>query len=125
MSARCAAITKAGTRCQGPAIRDGFCFSHAPDLADARARGRADGGRGKSFASRARKAIPADLRDISDGLLEAFRDVQTEKITPGQAAALSGLARAYVAVYEAGLVQTEIAELRAAMAGRDAVKVAS
>lgn len=53
-------------------------------------------------------------------LLAAIRDVQAGTITPSQAAALSGLARAYVAVHEAGLVEAKIDQIRAMISERTA-----
>lgn len=109
---RCPTITKAGTRC-GNRVRPGsdFCFSHDPALADVRAAGRYKGGKGKANAVRARKAIPTTLRDVSDVLLQAIRDVESGELDTSKATALATLSRAYVAVYEAGLVEAKIKEL--------------
>ncbi|MDP9478287.1 MAG: hypothetical protein M3R38_21845, partial [Actinomycetota bacterium] len=54
---RCAAITRAGGRCKGEATHGSYCWSHAPETAEARKR-------------RARKAGRAGGNGRSSGLSE-------------------------------------------------------
>lgn len=65
-----------------------------------------------------RKAIPADLRDVSDVLLQAIQDVESGELDTSKATALATLSRAYVAVYEAGLVEIKIQELEDRIAAK-------
>ncbi len=65
-----------------------------------------------------RKAIPADLRDVSDVLLQAIQDVESGELGTSKATALATLSRAYVAVYEAGLVESKIQELEDRIAAK-------
>lgn len=117
---KCPSITLAGKRCGNLVRESGYGFSHDPALADARAEGRLRGGKGKSSAARARKAIPADLRDVADVLLQAIRDVESGALPEGKASALATLSRAYVAVYEAGLVESKIADIERKISERAA-----
>ena len=95
-----------------------YCPWHDPALAEARANGRYKGGKGKGSAVRARKTIPADLGDVSDVLLQAIRDVESGELDTSKATALATLSRAYVAVYEAGLIESKIQELEDRIAAK-------
>lgn len=111
---QCPAITKAGTRCPNTVMNGKkFCFSHEQSIADKRRDASRRGGRNKANAVRAQKAIPADLRDVSDVLLHAIRDVESGDLDTSKASALATLSRAYVAVYEAGLIESRIREIEA------------
>lgn len=111
---QCSAITKAGTRCPNRTLPDReWCFTHDPDLAETRKQGSQKGGKGKSNTARARKAISADLRDVGDLLLQEINDVKTSDLEVTKATAMATLTRAYVAVYEAGLVDAKLKELEA------------
>lgn len=109
MSRQCAAITQAGRRCPNFAVLDSDkCVAHEPRMKEKIAAGRHKGGKGKSNAARARKAILQDLRDVSDVLLQSIRETESGAMSPGKATALATLARAYVAVHEAGLIDSRI-----------------
>lgn len=69
-------------------------------------------------AVRAQIAIPANFRDVSDVLLQAIRDVESCELDTSKATALVTLSRAYVAVYEAGLIESKIQELEDRIAAR-------
>ncbi len=119
MSRQCAAITQSGKRCPNYAVQDSDkCVAHEPRMKEKVAAGRLKGGRGKANAVRARKAIPADLRDVSDVLLQAIRDVESGELYTPKATALATLSRAYVAVYEAGLIESKIQELEDRIAAK-------
>ena len=111
---QCSAITKAGSRCPNRALLDRkWYFAHDPDLVDARKQGSYKGGKGKSKAARARKAIPEDLRDVGDLLLQAINEVKTGDLEPTKATAMAPLTWAYVTVYEAGLVESKLKDIEA------------
>jgi hypothetical protein len=116
---QCAAITQKGTRCPNAALPySDKCFVHDPSTRDRVAQGRINGGKGKSNARRARKAIPSDLRDVADLLLQAIRDTESGDLETSRASALASLSRAYVAVYEAGLIESKIADIERRIAER-------
>ena len=69
---RCTAITKAGTRCQNPALgEDAFCWWHSPATAEQRKEARSRGGRARHNRS---------LGDLSNGervTIDSLADVMT------------------------------------------------
>lgn len=112
MKRQCSAITKAGGRCpNAPVMGYDKCMAHEPSLKERVAQGRYAGGKGKSNAARAPEGIPADLRDVGDLLLQAIHDVKAGDLDVTKATAIASLTRAYVAVYEAALVDTRLKEL--------------
>lgn len=115
----CRATTKEGKPC-GATPRPGreWCAWHDPDLAARRDEWNRAGGQGKSNVNRARKRLPSDLQDVAGIILKALRDVEAGDLAPAQASAMSGLARAYCAVYESGLVDQRIKDLEALIAER-------
>lgn len=113
------AITKTRGRCpNAPVTGYDNCMAHEPSMKDRVAQGRYNGGKGKSNAARARKAILADLRDIGDLLLQAIHAVKTGVLDVSKAGAIATLTRAYVAVYEAGLVDSRLKELEGRLEAR-------
>ena len=116
---QCAAITQKGSRCPNPAVRDSDkCFAHEPRLREVTAQGRRTGGKERSNIRRARRAIPEDLQDVANVLLEAIYAVRAGTLESSAASALSSLARSYVAVYESGLVESKIADIERRIAER-------
>jgi hypothetical protein len=69
---RCAAITKAGARCQLEATNGSYCWNHAPENAEARKqRGRRGGkARGASELSEVKRSIRAVVADVLEGRVE-------------------------------------------------------
>jgi len=102
MVRRCKATTVAGPPCSAQPVRaDGYCWWHSPALANERDEARRRGGSARSNRARAKKQLPA--------------------VEPGVGSSVASLARAYVAVTEAGAVETlerEVAELRDLIATR-------
>ncbi len=78
---RCAAITRAGERCKAEATHGSYCWSHAPEKAEARKQRASKGGRtgGNGRASRSPRAaeareIRAELRRLASDVEEGFLD---------------------------------------------------
>jgi len=82
------------------------------------AAGRSQGGKAKSNVNRARKRLPSDLQDVAGVILKAIHDVEAGTLETPKATALATLARAYVALYDAGLVDQRIKDLEALIAER-------
>ncbi len=120
MLGRCTGTNRDGQPCSAQAWRDGLCRWHHPDLADARAGWRAKGGERRSNASRARKALPKDLRDVLDTLLAALAAVEAGTLTPGQATAMASLAGAIVRTHQVAELEPRLAVLEARQGGRTA-----
>ena len=100
---RCRGTTKDGTACRArPLPGDEWCPNHAPDHAEWRAERNRRGGRNKSNAARAKRAMPADLAGVGDMLLRAMHAVEAGTMEPAQGNTLANLARSYVAVTEYG-----------------------
>jgi hypothetical protein len=86
---RCAAITRAGGRCKAEATHGSYCWSHAPEMAEARKRRASKGGRagGNGRASRLPRA--AEAREIRAELRRMASAVEVGSLDRG-AAAVSG-----------------------------------
>jgi hypothetical protein len=120
MAAMCEATAASGVPCSAPA-RPGrrWCIWHDPEAAAERREMSRKGGAARSNKSRARKQYvdgilsPAEL----EGLIGAtLKGVLVGKITPGQAQAVASLARAAVAVREAGSFEDQLADQRRELA---------
>jgi hypothetical protein len=121
---RCQAVTKSGKSCSATVVADGMCAGHAPSWAERRRQWSAEGGRRRSNAARARKELPAGVmtNDELRGLVGlTIKGVLAGRVEPGIGNSVAALSRAYVAVTEAGAVETlerEVAELRDLIAAR-------
>ena len=69
---RCSAITRGGARCRLDATTGSYCWSHAPENAEARKqRGRRGGkARGASELSEVKRKISAVVSDVLEGRVE-------------------------------------------------------
>ncbi len=74
---RCAAITRAGARCKGEATHGSYCWSHAPETAEARKRRASRGGR--SGGNGRGKAPNAELGRVKELLEELTARVLGEE----------------------------------------------
>ena len=120
MLRRCKAKNSGGSPCSATPVRaDGYCWWHSPALAKERDEARRRGGAARSNASRAKKQLPAGV--LSNDQLRGVLGVTIAKVLngavePGVGSSVASLARAYVAVTEAGAVETlqaQVDELRA------------
>src|SRR5215217_4572898 len=106
MVKRCKATTTAGSPCSAQPVRaDGYCWWHSPALAAERDAARRRGGVARSNKARAKKQLPAGV--LSNDELRGVLGVTIERvlnaaIEPGVGSSVASLARAYVAVTEAG-----------------------
>ena len=114
MQATCKGKTRAGEPCNAqPRPGRDWCAWHDPDLADKQATWRAKGGAQSSNASRARKALPKDLQDVHGALLRALQGLEDGTLRPQTAQAMASVARALVALQEAGALERATAALEA------------
>ena len=69
---RCSAITRGGERCKLDATNGSYCWSHAPENADARKRRGRRGGkaRGASELSEVKREIRTVISDVLEGRVE-------------------------------------------------------
>jgi hypothetical protein len=69
---RCAAITRAGARCQLEATNGSYCWNHAPENAEARKQRARRGGkaRGASELSAVKREIRSVVTDVLEGRVE-------------------------------------------------------
>jgi hypothetical protein len=112
MDEKCLAPNKDGSACSAAVWRDQLCRWHHPDLEAARVAGRRKGGRNKSNAQRAKKAAAAMTTAHIDALLAVvLTGVLDERYSPGQAQAAAVVARAMLAVREAGALERVEARL--------------
>jgi hypothetical protein len=115
MQATCKGTTKAGTPCRAPAMSGGWCIAHDPSRVVELAEWRRRGGKAKSNASRAKKALPAEpltAEEIHAYLGLVFRGVIGGKIEPGIGTAAASIARAMVEVAKVADFESQLSEMR-------------
>ena len=88
-----------------------YCFAHAPELAARRAEARRRGGQRRSNAVRLRGLVPPRLIPTFDQLETALADVLAGALDPKQATAAAAVARAMVAVLQAGELEERLRKL--------------
>lgn len=105
----CSATTREGRPCSAPVLPGGqFCIFHDPTRRERVAQGRRAGGAGKSNAARAAKRIPADIQDVLTDLYETLAELRAGTIPKGRATEIASVARAIVAAYEVGAVESRV-----------------
>lgn len=112
---RCKSLTVEGQPCGAAVWRDGWCRWHHPANAEELAEARRKGGEASGNVNRKlrelAKLAPKDLADV-EGLMRAtLVAVLIGKVTPRQASAVAAVARALVAVQEAGEFESRLATL--------------
>ena len=107
----CTATTQGGAPCNAQAWQEELCRWHHPSLAAERKEWSRKGGHERSNASRARKALPRDLRDTLDALYRVLQGVEDGTVEPARANAVATVARAIVAVQEVGELERRLGEL--------------
>ena len=112
MVERCLGHNRDGSPCSAaPQSANAYCLWHDPARAADRAEWRRRGGQGRSHLSRAGKRIPKTHRDVQEALLRALAAVEAGELEPARATALATLARAFLAVAEAGELEARLTEL--------------
>lgn len=104
MAERCQRTNQDGSPCGAKPWKDGLCRWHHPDLAADRRAWSAKGGANRSNATRARKAIAGDLRDLGTvqaTMLGVLKKLEAGTIEPGVATAMANVSRALVSVAQA------------------------
>ena len=109
MVRHCKATTVSGSPCSAAPVRDdGFCFWHSPAIAAEREAARRRGGAARSNRARAKKTLPAGILTTDElrGVLGiTIARVLSGAVEPGVGSSVASLARAYLAVTEAGAVE--------------------
>ena len=118
--ATCPAVTRSGTPCRGAPLGAGWCFAHDPALADARAAGRAQGGRNRATAARAFAGLPDPVAEILDGLRDTFAATRAGEIAPARAQALAAVGRAILSAWDLAVVEDRLDDIEAHVAALDA-----
>ncbi len=108
---RCLGRNRDGSPCSAQPRAGGYCLWHDPAGAADRAEWRRRGGQGRSHLSRAGKRAPKTHRDVQEALLRAMAGVEAGELEPARATALATLARAFLAVAEAGELEARLTEL--------------
>ena len=115
MDAKCSATNKNGSPCSaGPVRDDGFCYWHAPGLAEQRLSDRQRGGAARSNVARARKQLQRDVMTLSDvqGVLcRTLARVVAGETEPGVGTAAATLGRAIAAIATVADLETRLTAL--------------
>jgi hypothetical protein len=115
-AARCAAITRGGSRCASAVLAGStFCWTHDPAAADRRieASKKKKGGKARANAERARKMIPPAMTsdELGGWLSLLFSNVMTGRIEPKIGTACATIARALLEVRTTTELERRIEEL--------------
>jgi hypothetical protein len=111
---QCAGIRADGQPCTSTAVgASGYCFAHDPDRAAERDDARRRGGENRSNSARLRGLVPPRLLATFDALEDAMAEVHDGRLDPRQANAMASLARAMVAVLQAGELEERVRQLEA------------
>ncbi|HEY7068328.1 MAG TPA: hypothetical protein VII06_43165 [Chloroflexota bacterium] len=112
--ALCTATRRDGQPCQAPALPgEVLCWGHSPTVAAQRQAARQTGGHHTAAAVRLGKLVPPRLVPIFEELVEALGEVHRGPLPAGRALAMAALARAAVAVLQAGEVEQRLRDLEA------------
>src|SRR5829696_1164137 len=108
----CRGQRRDGQACTSPLVgADGFCFAHSPSKQTERAAAQGRGGKHRANAVRLRSLCPPKLVPIYEQLEAALGEVHAGQLDPKIAGAMAALARALVAVLQAGEVEQRLREL--------------
>src|SRR3954468_11625613 len=106
---RCEGTRRDGQPCQGPVLDGGTrCFAHDETKRAERDAARKKGGHRSASLARIHRLVPPRLVTVYDQLEAALQEVHDGTLPPGQALAMAGLARAMVAVLQAGEVEERL-----------------
>ena len=112
MPRTCTATRRDSHPCTAPVLGDGRqCWAHDPTLAEQCAEKRRLGGQNRSTAKRLAKLMPARLVPIWDQLETALAATLAGELAPRQATTAAALARALVAVLQAGELEERLRRL--------------
>jgi len=118
MAERCQATAASGKPCSAtPRPGRPYCLWHDPEAADQRRELSRRGGVGRSNAARARKQLPAGVltgKELQGLVGVTIKRVLTGATEPAIGNSIANLARAYIAVAEAGEIETRLADLEKA-----------
>lgn len=115
---RCAGTTRDGRSCRAVAASGGWCFGHDPARAAERDAARRRGGHNSAKLVRLHRLVPPRLLPVYAALEAALSEVHSKTLDPKQATAMAAIARAMVAVLQAGEVEERVREIEAALARR-------
>jgi hypothetical protein len=87
------------------------CFAHDPEREDERQAARAKGGQNSATAVRLRALVPPRLIPLFDRLETVMEELHDGSIEPKVATAMAGVARAMVAVCQAGELEARLRAL--------------
>jgi len=111
----CLETRRDGTPCTAQVVGGGSrCWAHDPALAAKRAETRRRGGQNRANRVRLAKIMPLRLVPVWEQLEQALAAVLAGDLNPKQASAAASVARALVAVQQAGEVEERLRKLEEA-----------
>lgn len=109
----CHALRADRSPCRSPVVlASGYCHLHDPDRTDSSRAARARGGKGRARLARAERLVPSTLRPLLASLLAAVDETRQGTLDPRTASAMAALAGAICRVYQAGVVEQQLADLQ-------------
>src|SRR2546423_1871293 len=114
----CAGERRDGRPCTSPLVgADGYCFAHSPTKAAERAAASARGGQHKASVVRLRGLCPPKLITVYEQLEEALGECPRGALPASRAFGMAALARAMVAVLQAGELEERLRRIEGRTAG--------
>ena len=101
-AATCKGTRADGNPCGATPTASGYCFAHDAALQESTANGRSRGGKNRSRAVRARKAMGASQEQVLKFVEAGLAGVYKGTLTPQQGSAIASLAGAWVKLHEHG-----------------------
>lgn len=114
----CSGRTKAGTPCRAPAGSEGLCFFHA-NPEKAHTLGQIGGRKNRGQLPEPPAAGSLSAGDLRDVLAQAIRDVQSKKITPRTAGAVSQLCNSLYRVLQTADLEARLASVEQQLAEQE------
>jgi hypothetical protein len=106
---QCQGRRRDGRPCTSPLVgADGYCFAHSPTRAAERQAAQQRGGQHRASVVRLRGLCPPKLVQVYEQLEAALGEVHAGTLPPTQAMAMAALARAMVAVLQAGELEERL-----------------
>ena len=119
----CQAVTADGRGCRSFAVNEkGWCYIHDPEKAAQRTEARSKGGKHSARASRIDKLMPPRLKPVYALLERSMAEVYKGNLKPATGTALAAIARACVAVLEAGELEERVRDMETKLQDNSEIK---
>ncbi len=115
---QCRGVRKDGQGCTAQVMGPGdYCYAHDASRTAERDQARRKGGTGRATRARLDRLVPATLRPMIAGLLDALDEVHRGDLDPKRASAMAALSGAITKAYGVGVLEERVQALEAQREG--------